>query len=362
MADEIWISKMKSLDKYILACALTLGVAGHGNAQNPPQNRRHAKTENVAKDSIQTMTHTAPFKPLREPNIPKNPNVKISNLDESLYIELETFTNATTDNVKCVFAPLVVIKPFIRFKDRFDIGITTTQMVQNYTSDKMTTLTHNMYAHAKLRTRVGNFLFQVGKFSAMNYAGDFLIAMPINNFFINALYMRSGHFYPRAIIGGFSNNEMAIQIGYAEENAGGLKFTGGGAVVIASEVFIEDIFKGGFLVTIGEKTVLDFQIVWTPNNQNSLLLEVTGINNQAGFHGAYKHTFTRGNMDIFVNGFKQTGDGVAGGAVGLRHTKSGAYAAIGATYHDPMHGANENYEKITPYAEFGIVRGFSFSK
>ncbi len=353
---------MKSLDKYILACALALSVFGHGNAQNLPRNRRRAKAENIAKDSVQTMTHMAPFKPLRKIDIPKNPNVKISNLDESLDVQLWTFTNATTDNVKCVFAPLVVIKPFIRFKDRFDIGITTTQMVQNYTSDKMTTLTHDIYAHAKLRTRVGDFSIRAGNFSAMNYAGDFLIAMPINNFFINAMYLKSGHYYPRAIIGGFSNNELAVQIGYAEENAGGFKFTGGGAVVIASEVFIEDIFKGGFLVTIGEKTVLDFQIVWTPNNQNSLLLEVTGINNQAGFHGAYKHTFTRGNMDIFVNGFKQTGDGVAGGALGLRHTKSGAYAAIGATYHDPMQKANENYKNFAPYAEFGIVRGFSFSK
>ena len=226
----------------------------------------------------------------------------------------------------------------------------------------MSTLTHDIYAHAKLRTQVGNISIRAGNFSAMNYAGDFLIAMPINNFFINAMYLKSGHYYPRAIIGGFSNNELAVQIGYAEENAGGFKFTGGGAVVIASEVFIEDIFKGGLLVTMGEKTVLDFQIVWTPNNQNSLLLEVTGINNQACFHGAYKHSFTRGKMDIFANGFKQMGDGVAGGALGLRHTKSGAYAAIGATHFDPMQKANENYEKITPYAEFGIVRGFSFSK
>ena len=353
---------MKILDKYILACALALGVAGHGNAQNPRQNRQRAKTEAVEKDSVRTMTHTAPFKPLHEPNIPKNPNIKISNLNESLNVQLWTFTNATTDNVKCVFAPLVIIKPFIRFKDKFDIGITTTQMFQNYTSDKMTTITYDMYAYAKLRTYVGNFSIRAGNFSAMNYAGDFLTAMPINNFFINALSMGSGHFYPCAIIGGFKNDEMAIQIGYAEENSSGFKFTDGGALVMVSEVFIEDIFKGGLLVTIGEKTYMDFQIAWTPNNQNSLLLEVTNIGGNAGFHGAYKHNFTQGKMDIFVNGFKQSGDGIAGGALGLRHTKSGAYAAIGATRFDPMQKARENYKNFAPYAEFGIVRDFSFSK
>lgn len=354
---------MKSLDKYIFACALALGVFGHGNAQNLPRNRRRAKAENIAKDSVRTMTHTAPFKPLREPKIPKNPNVKISNLEESLDVQLWTFTNATTDNVKCVFAPLVIIKPFIRFKDKLDIGITTTQMVQNYTSDKMSTLTHDIYAHAKLRTRVGDFSIRAGNFSAMNYAGNFLIAMPINNFFINAISMGSGHYYPRAIIGGFNNNELAVQIGYAEENGNGFKFTSGGAVVIASEAFIKDTFKGGLLVTIGkEKTVIDFQMFWNPNDRNSMLFEISNIGNKAGFHGVYKHSFTRGKMDIFVNGFKQMGDGVAGGALGLRHTKSGAYAAVGATYHDPMQGANENYKNFAPYAEFGIAHGFTLSK
>lgn len=349
---------MKLFDKYFLAGLVALCLAGPAHAQNTPQNRHRAKKEKVTNDTLrmQTMTHTMPLQPVREQNIPKNPSVKFSNTDESLYVELEAFTNATTDNVKCVFAPLVVIKPFVRFNDKLDIGITTTQMVQNYTSDKMTTLTHDMYAHAKLRTPSGNFTLKAGNFSAMNYAGNFLTAMPINNFFINALSMGSGHFYPRAIVGGFSNNELAFQIGYAEEKTPGFKFTGGGAVVIATEAFIEDSFKGGLLLTIGkDKTIIDIQAVFG----NSLLLEVTNIGNQAGFHGAYKCSCARGNIDIFINGFKQMDDGIAGGAAGLRHTKSGTYAAIGATYHDPMRKANENYDKVTPYAEFGIVRGFS---
>ena len=349
---------MKLFDKYFLAGLVVLCLADPVHAQNTRQNRRRAKTEKVANDTLraQTMTHTMPLQQMREQNIPKNPSVKFSSPEESFCVELETFTNATTDNVKCVFSPLVVIKPFIRFYDKLDIGITTTQMVQNYTSDKMTTLTHDIYAYARLRTRAGKFTLKAGNFSVMNYAGNFSTAMPINNFFINAMYMKSGHYYPRAIVGGFRNNELAIQIGYAEENSNGFKFTGGGAVVIASEAFIGDSFKGGLLLTIGKnKTVIDAQAVFG----NSLLLEVTNIGNQAGFHGTYKYSCARGNMDIFINGFKQMDDGVAGGAAGVLHTKSGAYAAIGATYHDPMQKTNKNYNKLMPYAEFGIVHRFS---
>jgi hypothetical protein len=362
MAIKKRLSKMKSFDKYFLAGLMALCLAGSAHAQNTRQNRRRAKTEKVANDTTrtQTITHATPFISLREPYVPTNPKVKFSRPDESFYIELESFTNTATNDVKCVFSPLVVIKPFIRFNDKLDIGITTTQMVQNYTSDKMTTLTHDMYAYTKLRTRAGDFTLKAGKFSAMNYAADFLTAMSINNFFINTMYFKSGHYYPRAIIGGFKNDEMGIQVGYAEENNNGFIFNGNGGVVIASEAFIEDALKGGVLVTIGkDKTVIDFQMTCTPNKRNALLLEVVNIGNQTGFHGTYKYTGKRGNIDLFINGFKQKNDGIAGGAIGMRHRKSGTYATIGATYHDPMQKDNENYDKFTPYAEFGIVYGFS---
>ena len=348
---------MKAFDKYFLCCALALCFAGHCNAQNTRQNRRHQKVENVTNDTLKTMTHTIPIK-VAPQHVPKNPAVKFSNADEALYVELETFTNAKMDNVKCVFSPLVIIKPFIRFYDKLDVGVTTTQMVQNYTSENMSTLTHDMYAYAKLRASGGNYSVRVGKFSVLNYAAQFAKYMPINNFFINAVYFKSGHYYPRAIVGGFNNNEMRIHIGYAEENSNGFKFTGNGMVIIASEIFIEDSFKGGALVTIGkEKTVIDLQMAWTPNSRNALLLEVANIGVQAAFHGTYQHNFGNGNMDVFANGFVQHGDGIAGGAIGLRHTKSGVYAAIGTTKHDPMNKMNTD-GKFSPNAEFGIVHGF----
>ncbi|MBO4582569.1 MAG: hypothetical protein J5714_00730 [Alphaproteobacteria bacterium] len=348
---------MKAFDKYFLCCFLVLCFAGHCNAQNARQNRRRQKVENVTNDTLKTMTHTVPIKAAPQ-HIQKNPKVKISNADEALYLELETFTNAKMNNVKCVFSPLVVIKPFIRFYDKLDIGITTTQMVQNYTSENMSTITHDMYAYAKLRASGGNYSIRAGNFSVLNYAAQFAKSMPINNFFINSMYFKSGHYYPRAIIAGFSNTEMGIHIGYAEEDTKGMQFTGNGAVVIASEIFIEDSFKGGALMTIGkENTVIDLQMSWTPNPNNALLLELSNIGDQAGFHGTYRHNFVKGNINIFVNGFKQLGDGIAGGSLGLGHKKSGAYAAIGATKHDPMNKMNPD-EKFVPYAEFGIVHGF----
>lgn len=348
---------MKAFDRYFLGCLLALCFAGHCNAQNTRQNRRHQKIENVTNDTLKTMTHTIPIK-VAPQHVPKNPAVKFSNADEALYVELETFTNAKMDNVKCVFSPLVIIKPFIRFYDKLDVGVTTTQMVQNYTSENMSTLTHDMYAYSKFRTTGGNFTLRAGKFSVLNYAAQFAKYMPINNFFINAMYFKSGHYYPRAIVAGFNNRETAIHIGYAEEDSNGFKFTRNGAVIIASEIFIEDSFKGGTLVTIWkEKTVIDLQMAWTPNSRNALLLEVANIGTQAAFHGTYQHNFGNGNMDVFANGFTQHGDGIAGGAIGLRHTKSGAYAAIGATKNDPMNKMNMD-EKFSAYAEFGIALGF----
>lgn len=340
-------------------CAFVLCLGGHARAQDTRQNRRRQKTENVANDTTRTLTHTMPLH--SAPKIPKNPKVKFSNLNESLYIELQSFANATNNNIKGVFSPVIIIKPFIRFYDKFDVGITTTQQVQNYTSDKMAIVTHDMYAYAKLRTGIGIFSISGGKLSALNYAQEFSKFMPINNFFINAIYMKSGHYYPRAIIGGFQNKGIAFAIGYAEEDSAGFKFTGNGAFVISSETFIEDWLKCGLLVTIGkEKTVLDFQAVYTPNHQNAFLLELTNVRGQTGIHGTYRYSFKNEKIDIFANGFKQFNDGVAGGAIGIRH-HSGAYATIGATYHDPMRAINsdatpsELYNKYTPYVEFGLI-------
>ena len=360
--------KMKNFEKYILACALFLCLSGYGNAQTRGQVRRKQKTEEISNDTMpaQTMTHTMPLQGLREPYIPKNPAIKFSSIEDALYIELQSFANAVTNDIKCVLSPVVVIKPFIRFYDKLDVGIKTTQTVQNYTDKPMTVLAYDMYTYAKLKTLYGDFSVQIGKFSALNYVPSFATSMPINNFFINMLSMNSGHYYPRAIVTGFRNKEMAIKIGYAEEDTKGFKFTGNGSLIIANEAFIEDKLKLGLLLTINNKnTIIDFQMACTPNDKNSLLLEIIDIGKQTGIHGTYKYSAIQSKLDIFVNGFKQFKDGVAGGSIGLRSVRTGTYAAIGATYHDPLHkrelneSSNELYDKLTPFAEFGVIYKFS---
>jgi len=363
---------MKPFEKYLLGLMLMLSLVGTGNAQVPVQNRRKQKTENVA-DTVRpkTMTHTMPLEPLCKPEPPKNPKVKFCNLDEALYMELQTFTNMTHDNVKCVFSPLVVIKPFVRFYDKLDVGVTTTQMVQNYTTPNMSTLTHDMYVWAKLRTNVGEFSLNAGKKSELNYAGDFAKDMTISNFFINALLLKSGNFYPFVATVGFKNDDMLIKIGYAKDTEG-FKITGNGALVIISEVFIEK-FKGGLSVTIGaEKTRIDLQGVWTPTPRHALLLEASniGFDCATGLHGTYRYTFDGGKVVCFANAFKQLCDnGIAGGTVGMRFPKiGGIYCAVGATVGDSLHKTNPDGTPNKDYenhvwvfcAEFGINYGISF--
>ena len=339
---------MKPFEKYLLGLTLMLCLAGSGNAQVPRQNRRKQETENVA-DTMrpQTMTHTIPLEPLRKPEPPKNPKVKFCNLDEALYLELQTFTNMTHDNVKCVFSPLVVIKPFVRLYDKVDVGITTTQMVQNYTTPNMSTITHDMYVWAKLRTNVGEFSVNAGKKSELNYAGEFAKDMTISNFFVNGISLTSGNFHPCVVSVGFKNDDMAVKVGYAKTDTEGFKITGHGALVIVNEVFIDETFKGGISLTIGpEKTRMDLQGVWTPTLHSALLLEASNIGRDCitGLHGTYRYICDGGKVAFFVNGFKQLcEDGIAGGTVGVRFPKTGGiYCAVGVTVGDPLCKTNSD--------------------
>ena len=355
---------MRVFDKYILGMMLMLSLAGSGNAQVPQQNRRKQKTEKVA-DTVrpQTMTHTMPIASLRKPNPPKNSFVKFSNLDESLRLELRTYTFVANDALKLGLMPSLRLEHFCRFKDKIDVGITTMQRVSNYPDVKtLKFFVQDIYIWVKVRTHVGEFYFDAGKESLLNYAEEFRYDMPGNNFQLNMRDFKSGHFYPRVVSIGFKNNETSINVGYAEEDTQGFKFTGNGSVVMATELFIENT-KSGLLVTIGkEKTVIDFQMVWAPTTRSALLLEVTNIGNRTGVHGTYRYICRNRNLGFFVNGFGQLGtDGIIGWSAGIRFPKTGISVSCGQIKNDPLRATspdgtlNENSGKFMLSGEVGLL-------
>ena len=337
--------------KYLVTCLLSLFMAGRmvGQSQN---------------DSIpvgHTLTHQNPISLTPKPK-PKNPKVKFGHVQDILYIELESFTHATTDNIRTVFSPLVVVSPFVRFNDKFTVQFTTTQMIQNYTTTTMTPLTHDMYMTMELWTRVGKFNIKVGNFSPLNYSAKFSKDMPVGTFFINALYMNSGSYFPRAVIGTFENDEHTISLGYMEQTPG-FQFTGHGYVVLSVQERIENVQFGGVMATNNKETFGNLQLIYMPTTNDAILLQAINLGVHNAMHATYRHTFRDDQASIAVNAFKEQGDGITGANVALFLKKVGAYAAIGATKHNPLYLTNpesplyEHYDKWTPYGEIGVAYG-----
>lgn len=311
---------------------------------------------------METLTHTRSVV-LNEPHKPKNPTVKFGHPQDVLYVELQSFTHATTNNVRTVFAPLVVVSPFVRFYDKFTVGLTTTQMIQNYTTTSMTHLTHDMYMTMDLRTSVGNFNVKVGNFSPLNYSAKFAKSMPISTFFINALYMNSGSYFPRAVIGTYENKGTTVSLGYMEQTPG-FKFTGDGYVVLSMQERIgENIHFGGVMATNNKETFGNLQLICMPTPHDAILLQAINLGVRGALHMTYCHIFSDDQASIAINAFKEQGDGIAGANVSVFHKKTGAYGSIGATKHNPLYLTNpesplyEHYDKWAPHAEIGIAYG-----
>ena len=323
---------------------------------------RAQNTDITSPDFSLTQTHKNPFALYEKPK-PTPPSVQFSHPDDALYAEIESFTHAAPDNLRTVFAPLVVVKPFIRIKNNFTIGATTTQMIQNYTGKKMTSITYDMYVTMALQTSVGNFDIKYGKFSALNYSPKFSKVMPISNYFINAFTINAGHYFPRAIIATYTNGETSVSGGYAEYTSG-LKFTGkDGAIVFVVQQDIGETFKFGWLVSIKKShTVANMHIIYEPWYNIAFLVQVVNMGERPAFFGTCRYNMQNNKVALAITGFVQSDDGVRGGTVGLYHTSSGAYIAVGATYHDDVYLKNDdgthnkNYEKFTPLIELGINR------
>ena len=337
--------------KYLCACLLSLFMGGRAIGQS----------QNDSIPMLNTLTHQNQIS-LTPKQKPKNPVVKFGHPQDILYIELESFTHATTDNVRTVFSPLVVVSPFVRFHDKFTVQFTTTQMIQNYTTTTMTPLTHDMYVTMKLWTKVGEFNIKAGNFSPLNYSAKFSKDMPISTFFINALYMNSGYYFPRAVIGTFENDETTISLGYMEQTPG-FQFTGNGYVVLVVQERVENVQFGGVMATNNKETFGNLQFMYTPTPRDAILFQAINLGVQNALHGTYRHTFRNGQASIAINAFKEQDDGIAGANIALFLKKVGAYAAIGATKHNPLYLTDpesplyKHYDKWTPYAEIGVAYG-----
>lgn len=343
-----------------MTVSMFLLMFGHGFSQNLSGNddekQKSKQITNMTSDKSSTLTHTAPFNAFDTKILPKNSKIKISNPEDALYIELQTFTNMSGKDLKCVFSPLVVLKPFIRIKDKFMLSFITTQMVHNYAKPSMIAVTHDMYVHAKLATKYGDCFLKLGNFSALNYSGKFSKRMPVSNYFINASYFNAGHYFPRAVMGGFSNGETTVGIGYAEDNNNGFYFNGDGWVVLCIEEKFEDSFQfGGLLKVNKHKSFGNVHLILTPTYRDNVLLEFLNMGERFAFHGTYSHDLKDNKATIYVNGFVQSDDGIRGGNIGFYHPASGAYVATGAVYRDPLRG--EQNDNFSPLLEFGINKG-----
>lgn len=355
--------------KYFMALLMFLLIGGRSFSQNlSDKNDKSEDNVSLTTDTINnkmvTLTHTAPFNAFGGRNIPKNPKIKFSNAQDALYAELWTFTNVIENDVKLVFAPLVVIKPFVRIKDKITLGFTTTQMIQNYLDNKsMRPMTHNMYAYASLKTKQCDVYINVGNFSILDYSSIHSKSMPVSTFFTNAIYLESGAYFPRAVVVGVDAGDTGLALGYME-NGSGFKFDGvDGWAVCLMEIKSENSLRiGGLIKTNNKETMGNIHISGALTSKDTFLLQFLNIGARFACYGNICHEFSDNRTKASINAYYQSQDGVVGGDIMLRDSKSGWYSSFGLTKHSPFYEKmsdgtnNENWDKMMPFVEFGLIK------
>ena len=344
---------MTKVNKKALAISalLLLGTGKSTPAKNvQPETKRVAK-ENIVDTPKQEESDTIWIQP------PKNQqsNVKFTDVKQSIYAEAMAFTYATPENFRLVWAPLFVIQPTMTINDKLSVGFTTTQMFQNYTSDKLTPTIHDIYTHAELKIGRGEVFAKLGNFSALNYAGEFSANMPVSYFFQNAIYMQSGHYLPMAAIGGVRGKHFSLGAGYASHEHR-LQFAPNGDIILVGELLLNKI-KFGTLWMVGPtKSIGDLQMIYNSGANSALLLEFIGINSKNfGAHASYTHKMIDDQALLMVNAYWQK-DNIAGWHIGARHLDTGIYGALGFTHNDPLLKGTPTYQEVTPVLELGIKK------
>ena len=338
--------------KALIASALLLLGAGKSTQAKQIQSEpKRVVKENVADTTKREDTGTVALDAVA----PMQSNVKISNVRQSLYAEAMAFTYATPENFRLVWAPLFVIQPTMTIDDKLVVGFTTTQMFQNYASDKLTPTIHDIYTHAKMKIGTGEVFAKLGNFSALNYAGEFSANMPVSYFFQNAVYMQSGHYLPMAAIGGVRGKHFSLGAGYASHEHR-LQFAPNGDIILVGELLLNKV-KFGTLWMVGPtKSIGDLQMIYNSGANSALLLEFIGVNTEKfGAHAAYTYKIIDDQALLLVNGYWQNG-GIAGWHLGGRHIASGIYGSFGFTYNDPLLKGTAKYDDVSPVLELGIKK------
>lgn len=329
-------------------------------AQNTFQNKKRNKTETPARDSVQTLTHKTPILGLAGSKAPKRKIIKIGHWDDSYAIDIGTFINMSPDDVCAVFVPKINVTPFIRIYDKYTVGVHANAIVQNYSGEKFTPIVRDFYITANARTSVGEFEIRVGRIPGLDATDDFIKYMPVGNYMMNIIYMDSCNYLSRAVMAQYRGKDVHFSLGYAE-NDNGFGFSGNGNVVMSGQQRIGDNFQVGGMVIMNRKHPYgSIYMKYNFPDYSGLLLELLNLGGVPSFYGAYYHTFFNNDMIIGLNGFTQWNDGPHGANIGFYHTKSGAYTAMGATYHDPIRKRHTNgaqspqYNKWSPFIEVGL--------
>lgn len=356
--------KSRWVIKYFLLGIMATALAGPVVAQNNRQNRKKSKTESVAKDTlrVQTLTHTTPVIGVHVPPAPQRKKFLVGHVDDSYRVDVNAAANMGVGTPRAIFAPVIVANPFVKFCDKYTVGAHANIMLHNFTGNNFSPVVYEMYLDGVADTKVGKFEIKIGKFIAINFDNDFSKYMPVHDQLMTNIHFAPGWNLKRAATFTYRGQEASFGLGYAE-NHDGFGVDGDGKIVMIMSQNIGEYFQiGGTIQFNKTDSRIDSYIDWAPTYRNIVFIRVTDIGGRAMFYGTFGHAICDNDATIALNGYVQSGDGARGANIGFYHTKSGAYIATGATYHDPMHGTNMDgtpnpqYDKWSPFVEIGIKK------
>lgn len=349
------------LGKYFLACLLSTFLAGPVVAQNVSHDKKKTKSESPVNDSTakNTLTHMAPNTGVQVPTPPKRRAVLVGHVDDSYQIDAAAFVHMTLDGVRAKFAPRVVAKPFVRFLDKYTIGVNAEATIQNYTDKNFAPIVDKMYLFMAARTKIGTFGIKIGKMPAIEYPTCFNESVPGGNYLLHRTNFDSGRFMPRAAVATYKSNDTEIGLGYGE-NGDGFGFAGNGYAIITLKQNIGDEFQiGGFILTNPRQFCCDAYTMYQPSSRDMIMFQALNMGVRPTFYGIYRHIFKNNEAAIAINGFAQSDDGAAGADIGFQHIKSGTYISAGAHYRDPMNAVADAPAKWQPFVQIGINKTLS---